>query len=59
MDTCKCNTDSDVLLELGKAIISLSEESRFHFKVFMVNLVLFGGLVAQISSLAGVESMAM
>lgn len=55
MNTRKYNTNPDVLLEQGKAIMLSSDESRFHFKVFAVNMVLSGCPVAQISSLAGVS----
>ena len=39
MNTRKYNTNPEILLEQGKAKMSLTDESRFHFKVFAVNMV--------------------
>ena len=58
MNTRKYNTDPEVLLEQGKAIMSSTDESRFHFKVFAVNMVLSGCPVSQISAMAGVSKVA-
>lgn len=42
MNTRKYNTNPKILLEQGKAIMSSTDEARFHFKVFVVNMVLSG-----------------
>ena len=55
MNTRKYNTNPEVLLEQGKAIMSSTDEARFHFKVFAVNMVLAGCPVSQISTMAGVS----
>lgn len=55
MNTRKYNTNPEVLLEQGKAIMSSTDEARFHFKVFAVNMVLSGCPVSQISTMAGVS----
>lgn len=58
MNTRKYNTNPEVLLEQGKAIMSSTDEVRFHFKVFAVNMVLSGRLVSQISTMVGVSKVA-
>ncbi len=58
MNVRKYTTNPEILLEQGKAIMSSTDESRFHFKVFAVNMVLSGCPVSQISSLAGVSKVA-
>lgn len=58
MNTRKYTTNPEILLEQGKAIMSSTDEARFHFKVFAVNMVLSGCSVSQISSLAGVSKVA-
>ncbi len=58
MNTRKYNTNPEVLLEQGKAIMSSTDEARFHFKVFAVNMVLSGCPVSQISAMAGVSKVA-
>lgn len=58
MNTRKYNTNPKILLEQGKAIMSSTDEARFHFKVFAVNMVLFGCPVSQISDMAGVSKVA-
>lgn len=58
MNVRKYATNPEVLLEQGKAIMSSTDEARFHFKVFAVNMVLAGCPVSQISSLAGVSKVA-
>ena len=58
MNNRKYNTDPEVLLEQGKAIMSSSDESRFHFKVFAVNMVLSGCPASQIGAMAGVSKVA-
>ena len=58
MNNRKYNTDPVVLLEQGKAIMSSSDESRFHFRVFAVNMVLSGCSAAQIGAMAGVSKVA-
>ena len=42
MNSRKYSTDPAVLLEQGKAIMTSSDESRFLFRVFAVNMVLSG-----------------
>lgn len=54
MNVRKHTTNPEILLEQGKAIMSSTDEARFHFKVFAVNMVLAGCPVSQINSLAGV-----
>lgn len=58
MNNRKYNTDPNVLLEQGKAIMSSTDEARFHFRVFAVNMVLSGCSAAQISAMAGVSKVA-
>ena len=58
MKTRKYNTNPEVLLEEGKVIMSSTDEARFHFKVFAVNMVLSGCPVSQISAMAGVSKVA-
>lgn len=55
MNVRKYTTNPEILLEQGKAIMSSTDEARFHFKVFAVNMVLSGCPVSQISSLTGVS----
>lgn len=54
MNLRKYKTDPEVLLEQGKAIMSSSDDSRYHFRVFTVNMVLAGCPASQVGSLAGV-----
>ena len=56
MNTRKYNTDPALLLEQGKAIMSSSDESRFLFRVFAVNMVLSGTPASQVGASAGVVS---
>lgn len=58
MNSRKYNTDPDELLKQGKAIMSSSDESRYHFRVFAVNMVLSGFPASQIGSMAGVSKQA-
>ncbi len=58
MNTRKYNTNPEVLLEKGKAIMSSTDKARFHFKVFAVNMVLSGCPVSQISAMASVSKVA-
>ena len=51
-------TDPNKLLEQGKAIMTSSEESRFLFRVFAVNMVLSGCTASQIGELAGLSKAA-
>ncbi len=55
MNNRKYNTDPELLLKQGKAIMSSSDESRFHFRVFAVNMVLSGFPASEISAMAGVS----
>ena len=58
MNKRKYSTDPGILLEQGKAIMSSTDESRFHFRVFAVNMVLSGCSAAQIGAMAGVSKVA-
>ena len=53
MNTRKYNTDPALLLEQGKAIMSSTDESRFLFRVFAVNMVLSGTPASQVGASAG------
>ena len=58
MNKRKYNTDPEMLLQQGKAIMSSSDESRYHFRVFAVNMVLSGCSASQIGAMAGVSKVA-
>ena len=58
MNNRKYNTDPELLLQQGKSIMSSSDESRYHFKVFAVNMVLSGCSAAKIGAMAGVSKVA-
>ena len=58
MNKRKYKSDPQSLLEEGKAIMSSSNESRFHFRVFSVNMVLSGFPASEIAKLAGVSKVA-
>lgn len=58
MNNRKYNNDPKALLEQGKAIMSSSDESKYHFRVFAVNMVLAGFPASQIGAMAGVSKMA-
>jgi len=49
----KYNTDPKILLEQGKAIMSSSDETKFLFRVFAVNMVLSGTPASQVGASAG------
>ena len=53
MNSRKYNTDPKVLLEQGKAIMTSSDESKFLFRVFAVNMVLSGTPASQVGASAG------
>ncbi len=53
MNTRKYNTDPSLLLEQGKAIMSSSDESKYLFRVFAVNMVLSGTPASQVGASAG------
>lgn len=55
MNNRKYNTDPELLLKQGKAIMSSTDEARFHFRVFAVNMVLSGCSASQIGAMAGVS----
>ena len=55
MNNRKYHTDPGELLEIGKAIMSSSDESKFHFKVFAVNMVLSGTSASDVGRSAGVS----
>ena len=58
MNCRKYNTDLKELLKQGKAIMTSSDESRFYFRVFAVNMVLSGFPASEIGSMAGVSKQA-
>jgi len=49
----KYNTDPKILLEQGKVIMSSSDETKFLFRVFAVNMVLSGTPASQVGASAG------
>ena len=53
MNLRKYSTDPSVLLEQGKAIMSSSDESKYLFRVFAVNMVLSGTPASQVGASAG------
>ena len=53
MNLRKYNTDPKILLEQGKAIMSSSDETKFLFRVFAVNMVLSGTPASQVGASAG------
>lgn len=53
MNSRKYSTDPAVLLEQGKAIMTSSDETRFLFRVFAVNMVLSGTPASQVGASAG------
>lgn len=58
MNSRKFNTDPKELLKEGKEIMTASDESRFYFRVFAVNMVLSGCTAAAIGNMAGVTKQA-
>ena len=58
MNKRKYNTDPELLLKQGKAIMSSTDEARYHFRVFAVNMVLSGCSAAQIGTMSGVSKVA-
>ena len=58
MNVRKYKTDPELLLKQGKSIMSSTDESRFLFRVFAVNMVLSGCPASQIGELAGVSKAA-
>lgn len=58
MNSRKYFTNPEELLKQGKAIMSSSDESRYHFRVFAVNMVLSGCTASQIGTMAGVSKQA-
>lgn len=55
MNGRRYKTDPEVLLQTGKEIMSSSDESKFLFRVFAVNMVLSGCPASQIGKMAGVS----
>ena len=55
MNTCKYNTNPEVLLEQGKAIMLSTDGVRFHYKVLAVKMVLAECPFTQISTMAVVS----
>ena len=53
MNLRKYSTDPKVLLEQGKAIMSSSDETKYLFRVFAVNMVLSGTPASQVGASAG------
>lgn len=58
MNNRKYNTDPEVLLQQGKEIMSSSDEAKYHFRVFAVNMVLAGTPASQVGGYAGVTKAA-
>lgn len=54
MNNRKFHTNPDELLSQGKIIMASSEESKYLFRVFAVNMVLSGTSAAQVGASAGV-----
>ena len=53
MNNRKYKTNPNVLLERGKEIMSSSDEAKYLFRVFAVNMVLAGTPASQVGSYAG------
>lgn len=53
MNLRKYSTDPAILLEQGKAIMTRSDESKYLFRVFAVNMVLSGTPASQVGASAG------
>ena len=53
MNSRKYCTDPAMLLEQGKAIMTSSDEAKFLFRVFAVNMVLSGTPASQVGASAG------
>ena len=53
MNNRKYHTDPETLLTQGQAIMSSSDESRYLFRVFAVNMVLAGTPASQVGASAG------
>lgn len=53
MNNRKYHTDPEVLLAQGQAIMSSSDESRYLFRVFAVNMVLSGTPASHVGASAG------
>lgn len=53
MNLRKYSKDPTVLLEQGKAIMASSDESKYLFRVFAVNMVLSGTPASQVGASAG------
>ena len=58
MNSRKYNTDPEVLLQQGKEIMSSSDEAKYHFRVFAVNMVLAGTPASQVGGYARVTKAA-
>ena len=58
MNSRKYNNDPVAMLEEGKLIMSSSDESKYLFRVFAVNMVLSGLPASQIAAMAGVSKVA-
>lgn len=53
MNNRKYKTDPEVLPEQGKEIMLSSDEDKYHFRVFAVNMVLSGTPANQVGAYAG------
>ena len=58
MNARRYKTDPEILLEQGKKIMRSTEETKYHFRVFAVNMVLSGCQASQIGVMAGVSRVA-
>lgn len=54
MNSRRYKTNPEELLKQGKEIMSSSDDAKYHFRVFAVNMVLAGCPASQVGSLAGV-----
>ena len=53
MNNRKYKTDPEILLKQGKEIMLSSDEAKYHFRVFAVNMVLSGTPASQVGGYAG------
>ncbi len=53
MNARKYNTDPDVLLAEGNTIMSSTDDSKYYFRVFAVNMVLAGFSASTVAKSAG------
>lgn len=56
MNVRKYKTDPDELLQKGKEIMASSDQSKYYFRVFCVNMVIGGATAEQVAQSGGVSS---